>query len=362
MAFGDNFWGTGTIDPNVGLRDYQHAARVFVDNYYQLVPKHKHLYSVLVRPNPSVMKNINELKQNSSNNGFGNNILGQIQGVLNTITDVMNTPNRLLNNLFGDPSEGIRVRQLGTLAKHVDLPKFTLISDEKNQYNKKVPVFTGIKYDPVTIVFHDDSNNTVINLWNNYYKYFYGDPNVPRKTGYAPDVIKDVRNYNNWGFQTRTLKDFFLAIDFYNFSKGMFTMHSIMNPWIMSMQSGEMEAASADPRDISITFGYSGVLYATGYIQKGTPPGFADLIYDKTPSPLTNKVPNNNNIFNANTGGLFTGPQFNQQITNPLGGAVTSLPIIGAGIAAVGIGSAFFSGSSGGGNAPSSPPSTPTSE
>jgi len=359
MAFGNTFWGGGSIDPSVALRDYQHASRVFVDNYYQLMPKHKNLYSVLVRPNPSVMQNITKLKQNSSSNGFGNNILGAIQGVVDTVTDIMNTPGRLLNNVFGDPSEGVRVRQLGTLAKHVDLPKFTLVSDEKNQYNKKVPVFTGIKYDPVTIVFHDDSNNTVVNLWNNYYKYFFGDPNVQRQTGYAPDVIKDQRYYNNWGFQTRTLKNFFLAIDFYNFSKGMFTMHSIMNPWIMSMQSGDMEYATSEFREISITFGYSGVLYASGYIQRGTPPGFADLIYDKTPSPMSNLIPSSNPTFDANTGGLFTGPTYTQQITNPIQNlGASTFPIVATGIAGAGILSAFFSGN---GNSTSTPPSPPSS-
>ena len=333
-TFGTDYYGLGNTIPDVFLRDYQHASRLYVDNYYRLTPKFKTLYSVLVRPNREVVSNIASLVKAGQQTTTSNSILGAIQNMLGTVQDVLDTPNRLMNQVFGDPSEGARVRELSALAHKVDMPRFTLNSNDMNQYNKKVNIYTGIKYDPVNITFYDDNNNTVINLWNNYYKYFFGDPNVPRKTGFLPDVVSERRNYSNWGFQPRTLKNFFLAIDFFSFNRGTFTMHSIMNPWITSVQMGDHEYGDYSPRDITMQFGYSGVLYASGYIKRGTPPGFADLIYDFTPSPLTNKYPANLydqiGALSTATGGLFDGSsniqQFYQPIQRIANGASTQVP------------------------------------
>lgn len=333
-TFGTDYYGIGNTVPDVFVRDYQHASRMYVDNYYRLSPKIKTLYSVLVRPNPDVTRKIAELVKAGQQTSSSNGILGAIQNVIGTVQDVLDTPNRFLNQVFGDPSEGARVRELSALAHKVDLPRFTLTSNDVNQYNKKVNIYTGMKYDPVNITFYDDNNNTVINLWNNYYKYFFGDPNVTRSTGFLPDVVKERRNYNNWGLQARTFKNFFYAIDFYSFNRGTFTMHSIMNPWITSVQMGDHQYGEYDPREITVTFGYSGVLYASGYIKRGTPPGFADLIYDFTPSPLTNKYPANAydqaGALATATGGLFDGSSNIQQFITPItrlaNGATTQVP------------------------------------
>lgn len=333
-TFGTDYFGLGTTVPDVFLRDYQHASRMYVDNYYRLTPKFKTLYSVLVRPNKEVVSNIANLIKSGQQTSTSNSILGAIQNVIGTVQDVLDTPNRLMSQVFGDPSEGARIRELSALAHKVDLPRFTLNSTDINQYNKKVNIYTSIKYDPVNITFYDDNNNTVINLWNNYYKYFFGDPNVPRQTGFLPDVVKDKRNHNNWGFQPRTFKNFFLAIDFFSFNRGTFTMHSIMNPWITSVQMGDHEYGDYNPREITMQFGYSGVLYASGYIKRGTPPGFADLIYDFTPSPLTNKYPGNLydqiGALATATGGLYDGSSNIQQFALPIQklatGASTQVP------------------------------------
>lgn len=331
-TFGTDYFGLGTTVPDVFLRDYQHASRMYVDNYYRLSPKFKNLYSVLIRPNKQVIQNIQTLSKGDQTTGSG--ILGAIQSVIGTVQDVLDTPNRLMNNVLGDPSEGTRVRELGALAHRVDMPRFTLQSNDINQYNKKVNIYTGIKYNPINITFYDDNNNTVINLWNNVYKYFFSDGSISRQTGFLPDVVKEQRNFNNWGFNARSLKNFFLAIDFFSFNRGTFTMHSIMNPWILDVQMGEHDYAEQTPRDITIQFGYSGVLYASGYIKRGTPPGFADLIYDFTPSPLTNKYPGNLydqvGALSTATGGLFGGNTNAQQFATPIAklaaGASTQVP------------------------------------
>jgi len=333
-TFGTDYYGLGTTVPDVFLRDYQHASRMYVDNYYRLSPKFKNLYSVLIRPNKTVVENIKKFTEYDPSAGWGKGFFSSITAAIGTVQDVLDTTKRLQNNIFGDPSEGARVRELGALAHKVDMPRFTLQSNDANQYNKKVNIYTGIKYNPINITFYDDNNNTVINLWNNVYKYFFGDPNITRKEKFEPDVVSARRFTQDWGFQPRSLKNFFYAIDFFSFNRGTFTMHSIMNPWILDVQMGDHDYSEQMPRDITIQFGYSGVLYASGYIKRGTPPGFADLIYDFTPSPLTNKYPGNPydqvGALSTATGGLFGGNSNIQQFAKPISriasGASTQVP------------------------------------
>jgi hypothetical protein len=254
---------------------------------------------------------------------------------MDTVKDVIDTPTRMMDTIFGDVSEGTKVRELSALAKRVELPSFNISLDEKNQYNKKVPIMTGLKYDPINISFYDDNNNTTINLINNYYKYFFGDGNVPKSAAFRPDVVKQERNFNSWGLQARAMKDFFLAIDVYSFNRGTFTMHSMKSPYIMSIKMGDHEYGSYEPRDINIQIGYSSIVYASGYIKRGTPPGFADLIYDFNPSPLTGKYPTN--LYDAlgesasALGGLFGGTSNIQSFITPIqqfsvGGVNTNMP------------------------------------
>jgi hypothetical protein len=89
----------GRTGPTI-LKDYQHASRLYVDNNYGYAPKVGFLYYIVFNMNP------------------------------NAIPD-------------GDWKEK-HIRNLGLLVKKIDLPKFTVINETLNQYNRKTVVSTKL--------------------------------------------------------------------------------------------------------------------------------------------------------------------------------------------------------------------------
>jgi hypothetical protein len=102
------------------LKDYQHAARLFVDGDFALAPRLKFQYHVQF-----------------SGQGCG--------------------------------------PDLNMLVKSVDLPKFQVTNETVHQYNRKRVIQTGMTYQPITIKFHDDNSSTVRSLWQSYYAYYFSD-------------------------------------------------------------------------------------------------------------------------------------------------------------------------------------------
>ena len=112
------------------LRDYRHASKTFTTNAFELKPRFKFLFHV------SFTLNYKELPTLASSMG-----MDQLSNISLTV-------------------------------KTVDLPKYTITNETLNQYNRKRVIQTKINYDPVTIVFHDDSGDNVRNMWYNYYSYY----------------------------------------------------------------------------------------------------------------------------------------------------------------------------------------------
>ena len=110
----------GFQDGLPGMKDYQHASRLYVDDNFKLMPKQKFLFHV-----------------------------------------VFNTDESLFNPGFAANEK----LQLNMLVKACDLPKYNLSYEEKTQYNKKMYLGTRIAYDPVNVTFHDDHADTVNTFW-----------------------------------------------------------------------------------------------------------------------------------------------------------------------------------------------------
>ena len=92
------------------IHDYAHASQVFRSNNFARAPKSKYLFYVNFVVSSDVPSNI-------------------------------------------DTSE------IGYLVKSVELPKFSIDVKDLNQYNRHVYIQDRIKYEPITIKFHDDNNN-----------------------------------------------------------------------------------------------------------------------------------------------------------------------------------------------------------
>jgi hypothetical protein len=277
-----NFWNSFAQQLGRGdnVKDYQHAARTFVDGLYRLAPKYQTLFHVFIDLNTTVAST----DQNS-----------QIE--------------------------------IGLMAKNVTLPKYTVQNKIYNAYNRKTINQERINYDPVTMVFHDDSQNIVRDFWYKYYQHHYRDSDHQLSV-YEQDHKYKQRQEQNWGFSPRTLsfgkaENYINAIRIYSLHKKQFSSYILIRPTITSFQHGEHTAGEYTPMEHTMQIAYEAVQYETGPVSQGTVQGFNVIHYDNTPSPLTSIGGGTNSILGP--GGLVEGAGdvvTNLQSGNLLGAAL----------------------------------------
>ena len=237
--------------PHTVIKDYKHATRIFVDDNYSMSPKYGFVYYVVFELNPAIA----------------------------------NIP----NNQYA--------QELGMLVKSVTLPKFTIDTKTHNAYNRPNIVQNKIKYDPVSIMFHDDQGDRVRNFWYDYYSYFYRDPDYNDATYSAPHKYQSRPTFE-WGYTPRPLDSkydangaqrpyqYLLSIQIYSLYQQQFSQYQLINPIITKFGHGDHSAADTTgllQHDMSVAF--ETVKYYTGSVTKDTAGGFVDLHYDNTPSP-----------------------------------------------------------------------------
>jgi hypothetical protein len=232
-----------------GMKDYRHAARLFLDDNYKLLPKQKFLFHVVF-------------------------------DIDNSIPLRSFTANEKL--------------ELNMLVKTADLPKFNMNVEEKQQYNKKTYIGTKISYEPVTISFHDDHADTVNAFWKAYYEYNIADSLTvnPNVVGYNTkdnmyDADPNVTQYGMDNVQQRK-NPFLKSIQIFTLHKQRFTSFTLVNPVIGSWSHDNLD--QADGQGImqnTMQIFYETVLYGAGVVNKNDIPGFATIHYDLEPSPLS---------------------------------------------------------------------------
>jgi hypothetical protein len=259
----------GFQDGLPGMKDYQHASRLYIDDNYKLMPKQKFLFHV-----------------------------------------VFNTDESLFQTSF---SQNERY-ELNMLVKSCDLPRYNMSMEEKTQYNKKMYTTTRIAYEPVVITFHDDHADTVNAFWKKYYEYNIADP-VGMNSDLSISNTKD--DYYDWGNKRATTKfgldtpkqrkkPYLKGIEIFVLHKQRFTSMTLVNPVIGSFSHDNLDQAEGGGvLSNSMQILYETVLYKTGIINKNNVPGFATINYDRSPSPLTILGGGTNSIFGP--GGVVDG-------------------------------------------------------
>lgn len=231
------------------IKDYQHAAKLYVGDNFNLAPRQGYLYHVFLDLAPAFL------------------------------------------NKIGDSS---RVKA-GMLVKSVDLPKFTVDTKTLNSYNKYDIVQTKVKYDPITITFHDDHADVVRSIWFQYYNHYFRDADLGYSDGggqvnpaYTQSTKYGIRGNNNWGYTPRSdVGRLINAIRIYSMSQKRFAEYTLINPVITSFRHGQHQAGSSEPMQHEMTIAYESVIYGAGWVSDQTVRGFAGAIYDHSPSPLT---------------------------------------------------------------------------
>lgn len=254
---------SGVQDGSGNMKDYQHAARLYVDNFYELAPKAGWMYYVVLNINPKLAFNDPTLR-------------GKFETWVNRYKG-----------------------SVGLLAKNVDLPKFTVQTETLNQYNKKTVIQKSITYNPVSLTFHDDMANVTTDLWRNYYQYYYADSNDSRCLRVPSSIIPKYADTkynenppidNRYGLNNGQDVSFFTSIDIYQLHKGKFTSFKLVNPLIKEWAHDQLDQTQGGRMLTSkMTVEYETVIYNTDPRNRTTQsnPGFAKDHYDTSPSPLS---------------------------------------------------------------------------
>jgi hypothetical protein len=269
---------------DTNLKDYQHASRLFVQNFYRLAPKHGFLYFVRFRLNPNV---------------------ADVEGWRSSKQDL----------------------ELGMLVKKCDLPKISLEGTTLNVYNKKQPVYTKVMYTPINMTLHDDNKGLVREFWQMYYQYhvadsYYGGSNAqpgilpvnPSNRYAKPDPVTNAQltaranpnseNYVNttdpgrYGLDTNASESLIRSIEIYQMSRKQFFLHTLINPKIRSWNMDTLASDAKSLLEHNISIEYEGVYFGRGKVSRFNPDGWTDLHYDLDPSPI-------GGIFGRGDGGLY---------------------------------------------------------
>ena len=259
----------GFQDGLPGMKDYQHASRLYIDDNFKLMPKQKFLFHV-----------------------------------------VFNTD----ETLFVDGFNANERYQLNMLVKQCELPKYNLSYEEKTQYNKKMYAGTRIAYEPVNITFHDDHADTVNAFWKKYYEY-----NIADSIGMNNDLtisntkddyynFGDARQTTKFGMDTprQRQKPYLKGIEIFVLHKKRFTSMTLVNPVIGSFSHDNVDQADGQGvMNNTMQILYETVIYKSGIVNKNNVPGFATINYDHSPSPLSVLGGGTNSIFGP--GGVVDG-------------------------------------------------------
>lgn len=254
------------------LRDFNHANKLFVGENFELVPKSGYLFHVFIDINP---------------------YLGSAY-LLDSKT----------------------LQEIGLMVKSAELPKYSIDSKLFNAYNRPNYIQSKIKFDPITISFHDDSMNTIRNFWYDYYRYYYRDSDKSQQ-GYYLNYKYNTDPLGAFGFTRRTesSENFIKAIRIYSMSRSNYSEYILINPIIQNFRHGEHDYSNTASANLTntMTIAYENVLYSDGAVSPNAVKGFADLYYDKRPSPL-NRLGTRRSVFGRN-GLLDTAGSVLQDIT-----------------------------------------------
>jgi len=266
----------GALNPKGDMADYAHASRLYTDNQLRLAPKTKFLYHVSFNLNEAVVGRV--LPGFTSKHG----------------------------------------KEVNMLVKSVDLPKYQIQTETKNQYNRKKNLQTRIDYSPVNITFHDDNLGIATLMWEGYYRYYYRDGNFgsvdgagrPNQTSGAYSRLstyEESQTLPRYGFDNDSYEPFFSSIQISQLARHEYTTYTLVNPLISDFQHDTMDASlSAEPSANSMTVLYETVFYARGGVEEGNAPkGFGEEHYDSAPSPISVAGGGSTSLFGS--GGVLAG-------------------------------------------------------
>jgi len=272
MSFLNNFLDNlNARDNEVTLRDARHAFQLFNEHGHALSPKNKFLYHVMFQTRDEV-----------GNQYDSNTIKFQ--------------------------------KEIGVLAKSVELPQYRASIENKQQYNRKKNVQTRIDYQDVTIKFHDDNTGMSRAMLQEYYKYYYNDGRHQLNQGAYDPRDKYKERVPRYGLDTTNKGPFFNYIKIFQLARKKWFSYTLVNPLISQWGHDVLEYSDTGGQmENTLVITYESVIYNNGDIISDTPPGFTadETRYDTVKSPLQYPKQEDESILSTILGPVLNGSSSN---------------------------------------------------
>lgn len=162
--------------------------------------------------------------------------------------------------------------------KVVDKPKLNLVTEELNQYNKRVVVYKKIDYQDTSITLYDSVDDSILSTWVDYFTYYFADSRVKNQNAYLQSPVESKFELDSgWGFSPllNNSTNFFDNIIVYALFANTYTAYTYVNPKITAVDWGSKDYSSSDPELVTMQFKYEAINYfAFGQPFTSNPYGF----------------------------------------------------------------------------------------
>ena len=235
------------------VRDSRIASTIFGlgNPTFTQVPKSKFLFYTIFYKKSSVGTPLSNTSQNAA---------GDISTIINSFMNTTPT-----------------TQYIGLVAKTVDRPKVKFTTELLNQYNKKRLIQTKHEFEPLSMKFHDTVDNRVFNMFQDYYKYYYGDAWNTDSVSWMNDVVAEQLRPTggslfggSWGYtppSTSILGNaaqstyYFDRIEIYQLFGGKYNLLTLVNPKIVSFDPDELNYDDEKGiNEITLSIQYEGLI------------------------------------------------------------------------------------------------------
>ena len=161
------------------------------------------------------------------------------------------------------------LRELGSIdgvsfkIKKIDKPNVDLKSKNLNQYNRKRVVYTNTEYKPVNVLLWDTVDNKPLDMWRQYFTYYFGDGRQKTPLTMGQSTVADkFSDGTGWGLRPLTEEvNFFTSLDVYAIFGRRYTRVRYLNPKITSVNFNSYQSDSDQLTDISMQIAYETINY-----------------------------------------------------------------------------------------------------
>ena len=135
---------------------------------------------------------------------------------------------------------------LGFLVKRIDRPTVEFDTEVLNQYNKKRIIQKNHKFLPINLDFYDTVDNKIFRMFEEYYRYYYGDPQNSTTSAWNHDIVSSFQEGSNgWGFVppkniSASQTYFFDRMEIYQIYGGQYSQMNLANPKITRFDPDEL--------------------------------------------------------------------------------------------------------------------------